>query len=371
MKVERIVLTAAMLFGFLASASMLQADTNAIDKVRAKGLLDDEDLWTIDKFVAQSIQELVKSTDFTTVSRIRAGIVSRAAATSESSAAQYSRQFIESVHKHLGKGLEDAANILPEELKFKVTLNLLILADELKDIRLVDLSLKQFNSKSEAIRYCAVQCTTDPAVLKQLKDAPDNSKLAEQIIEQIEGIVGTASPEMIGLAADFADKMETPQADSLLLQIANIRIKQYADGTVAGGLADLAVLGAVSNKMSLGGGNQEFGRRFGQLYSYAIQRYIASLKGGNFLSPMEKDQLATVLVETEKSFTGKFSGIQQTAIKRAVETDDYVALWAEHNRLLGDESKIGELPEKLKFDYGNKRIYPLMLSEKSQPKESK
>ena len=116
--------------------------------------------------------------------------------------------------------------------------------------------------------------------------------------------------------------------------------------------------------MSIDRSNDQFGRRFGQLYSYAIQRYIANIKGGNFLSPVEKDQLATVLVETEKSFISKFSGIQQTTIKRAVETDDYVALWAEHNRLLGDESKAGELPEKLKFDYGDKRIYPLILPER-------
>ena len=122
--------------------------------------------------------------------------------------------------------------------------------------------------------------------------------------------------------------------------------------------------------MSVDRGSDEFGRRFGQLYSYAIQRYIANIKGGNFLSPAEKDQLATVLVETEKSFISKFSGIQQTTIKKAVETDDYVALWAEHNRLLGDESKAGELPEKLKLDYGNKRIYPLMLPEKPEPKKS-
>ena len=367
MKAERIVSAAAVLFGFLATVSVVMAsDSAAIDKVRAKGVLDDSDLQTIDKFVAQSIQELVKGTDFTSVSKIRASIVSRANATSESSAAQYSQQFIESVHKHMAAGLEDAANLTLEELKFRVTLNFLILSEEMGNVRLADLALKQFDSKSEAIRYWAVRCVTNPAVIKQLKqsNSSDQSKMTAQIIERLKEMVNTAGTETVALVTDFADKMENPQADALLLQIADMRIKKYADWTVKNGLVDVTVLGALSDKMAMERSNQEFGRRFGQLYSYAIQRYIANIKGGNFLSPDEKDQLATVLVETEKSFIGKFSGIQQETIKKAVEADDYVALWREHNKLLGDETKTGELPEKLKFDYGDKRIYPLMLPER-------
>jgi hypothetical protein len=348
------------------------ADAGAIDKVRAKGVLDDDDLRTIDRFVGQSIQELVKSTDFTSVSRIRAGIISRVGSTSESSASQYSQQFIDSVCKHLTAGLEEAANITPEELKFKAILNLLILADELGDIRLAELALGQFGSKNEAVRYWAVRCVANPQIIKQLKQVnpSDHSKLAAQIIERLKSIVDTAGPETIAVTAEFADKMETPQADELLLQIADMRIKKYTDWTVKDEFVDVAVLGALSNKMSTGRSNDQFGRRFSQLYSYAIQRYIANIKGGNFLSPVGKDRLATVLVETEKSFISKFSGIQQTTIKKAVEADDYVALWAEHNRLLGDESKIGELPEKLKFDYGDKRISPLILPTRQEAKKA-
>ena len=201
---------------------------------------------SIDRFVGQSIQELVKSTDFTSVSKISAGVVSRAGSTSESSAAQYSQQFIESVRKHLAAGLKEAANIAPEELKFKVVLNLLILADELGDIRLAELALGQFDSKNEAVRYWAVRCVANPQVLKQLKETnpSDNSKLATQIIERLEGIIDTAGPETIAVAAEFAEKMETPQADALLLQIADMRVKKYADWTVTDEFVDVTVLGA-------------------------------------------------------------------------------------------------------------------------------
>ena len=189
-----------MLFGILVIISASQAaDAGAIDKVRAKGVLDEDDLRTIDRFVAQSIQELVKSTDFTSVSRIRAGVVSRAGSTSESSAAQYSQQFIESVRKHLASGLEEAANITPEELKFRAMLNLLILADELGDIRLAELALGQVGSKNEAVRYGAVRCVANPQIVQQLKQAnpSDHSKLVEQIIERLKSIVDTAAPKRL------------------------------------------------------------------------------------------------------------------------------------------------------------------------------
>ncbi len=58
----------------------------------------------------------------------------------------------------------------------------------------------------------------------------------------------------------------------------------------------------------------------------------------------------------------------QSVIKKAVEEEDYMALLQEHNRLLGDGTKAGQLPLKLNFDYGkkpdgSKRIAPLALPE--------
>jgi hypothetical protein len=41
-------------------------------------------------------------------------------------------------------------------------------------------------------------------------------------------------------------------------------------------------------------------------------------------------------------------------VKSAVEQDDYTALIQEHDRLLGSETQVGQLPLKLDFDYGQK-----------------
>jgi len=61
----------------------------------------------------------------------------------------------------------------------------------------------------------------------------------------------------------------------------------------------------------------------------------------------------------------------QSIIKKAVEQGDYVALLQEHSRLLGDETRPGQLSLELNFDYGenadgSKRTAPLVLPEPPQ-----
>ena len=111
-------------------------------------------------------------------------------------------------------------------------------------------------------------------------------------------------------------------------------------------------------------------RRFGQLYSYAIQRYV---KGRDYLNAKQKSELASVLVELENCCIWKILGMPQTTIKRAIEQGDYMTLLREHSRLLGDKTRGGQLPLKLNFDYGksedgSKRIAPLALAEPPKSK---
>ena len=65
-----------------------------------------------------------------------------------------------------------------------------------------------------------------------------------------------------------------------------------------------------------------------------------------------KQQLMSVLVETEEKCLRTLLGTRQSSIKRALEQGDVEALMAEHDGLLGDETTVGRLPEKLGFHYG-------------------
>ncbi|MGA1979888.1 MAG: hypothetical protein ABSG99_04905 [Sedimentisphaerales bacterium] len=353
------------------SATVAAVDTREIDVCCHKELLDNGDLQIIDGFVAGAVDELVKTEDFTSIAKIRTVIWSRSNSSKESAKAQYAAQFSESAYKYISKALEAAKELTPAEHRFRVILNLLILMDSLEDLRLADLAIKWLNDENKAIRYWAVHCVTNSGITEKLNSgAAASPEPAEKITEQLKKLVESSSPEILALMAEFAAKVDIPQGEELLLQIADMRIKRYADWKVEYELLDGDILKLLDGKIPAESMSKpDVGRRFGQLYSCAIQRYV---KGRDVLSDTQKNQLASVLVETEVSCIGKRLKVVQSVVKNAVEQGDYTALLQEHSRLLGDETKPGQLPLKLNFDYGknpdgSRRIAPLALPE--PPKE--
>jgi len=334
--------------------------------VRNKEVLNNKDLQIIDKFVAESVQELMKTRDFTSIAKVRAVISSRNSSNMDSASAQYAEQFSESARKYISEAFEAANELTPEEHKFRMTINLLILVDSLEDLRLADLAKGMINDENKAIRYWAVHSLTNPGFIEQLNATEETKSLASSIIEQLKELVERSKPEILALMTEFAAEVDIPQTEDLLLQIADIRIKRYANWTVEYELLDSTILRLLDNKIPSGGmSNSAIARRFGQLYSYVIQRYV---KGQDLLSATEKQRLASVAVETEVLCINKRLGTAQSAIKKAVEEEDYMTLLKEHNRLLGEETRAGLLPLKLNFDYGKKpdgsrRTAPLALPE--------
>jgi hypothetical protein len=368
MKVKGVVF--AVLAAFFASAmdsSWAAIDTRAIDAIRNKTVLEKSDLLVIDKFLSEAVREIVRTRDFASVANLRANIIIRR---SPQPPSLYAEQFSDSAQKYISSGLE-AALQLPEERRTKVIVNLLILIDGLEDLRLADSALAKLKDKNTIIRYWAVRCLTNESVVKQLNTGgAANVKIARLFVERLKEIVDSSSPEVIGLIAKFAGDINVPQGEDLLVQIADMRIKKYADWTVEYELLDGDILklleGKMTSELGLGSsGKSAVAVRFGQLYSFAIQRYV---KGKGLLSDTQKRQLASVLVETEDKCIGRILESPLSIIKKAVERDDFAAILGEHNRLLGDETRTGELSSKLNFDYGTtsdgrKRTAPLPLPE--------
>lgn len=90
----------AFLCIFLGSASRA-VDTQEIGRVRDKGVLDSQDFQVIDNFVAEAVQEMVETRDFTSISKLRTTILTYSSSSSESAAAQYSDQFTKSANKYI------------------------------------------------------------------------------------------------------------------------------------------------------------------------------------------------------------------------------------------------------------------------------
>jgi len=360
MKINRVILGILTVFLILVMILRSKAvDTREIEKVLNKQVLDSQDLQIIDDFLAQAVQELVKTRDFTAIARARTVIL-----TNQSSQGQYAKQFSESAYKYISLGLQQATE-LPQERQFKVLLNLLILVDGLSDPRLADLAIARLKDNNKAIRYWAVRCVTNSGLIRKL-NPPDaaNLRLAQRIAKELAALVDSSEPEILALMAEFASEVSIPEGQDLLLQIADIRIKQYAGWKVEYELLDSAILKFLCNKITAtSSSSSDLARRFGQLYSYAIQRYI---KGQEYLRQNNKHYLASVLVETEDKCIGKLLGRPQSTIKRAVESASGGLLLQEYNRLFGDETRAGELTLKLNIDYGDdkngtKRMSPQTL----------
>ncbi len=352
----------AVLVGFLVlvmNPGSVAVNTREVDNVRRKAVLDDSDLKIIDDFLSQAIQELVETRDFTKIAKIRTVILSRQSAQAQQ--AQYAQQFSASARKYIAKGFIDAKKLRRTERITGVVTNLLILMDGLRDLGLADQAIAMLKNENMVIRYWAVHCLTNPAIITKLNaTTTSNANQASVIAAQLKDLIENSTPEIVVLIAQFAAGVNIPEAEQLLIQITDVRIKRYADWTVKYELYDSAILKFLSSKIPLpsqspGGtlpattsSKPALARRFAQLYSYAIQRYV---KGAALLNDTQKSHLASVLVETEDKCLGRLLGKPQLTIRRLVERKNVQAILAEHDRLLGTAATPGQLPTALNFDY--------------------
>jgi len=336
-------------------------NTREIDEVLKKTVLNDQDLEIIDNFLARAIGDLVNTRDLASIARFRAVILSK----KRSEQGQYQEQFSESCRLYISEGFVKAKSLRPQERQTIVIMNLLILINGLEDTRLLDLAMEQLDNENTTVRYWAIRCLTNSNIITKLNSGQTSEvDLAQNIAEQLKQQIEKSSPEILHLIAGFAAAINISEGDELLLQIADKRIKEYADWTVKYEILDSAILKFLEDKISASPGASSasaFAQRFGQLYSYAIQRYI---KGSEILNETQKRYLVTVLVETESKCINKLLGSQST-IKRAIERGDMNALMSEHDSLLGTETNTGRLPLKLNFKYGkdSDSTAPLTLPE--------
>ncbi len=349
------------------SVSWAQVDSRRIEEVIKKSVLTQEDFEIIDAFAADAIGRLVRTVDFTEVAKTRASIVGH-----QSAQAQYAQRFSEACFREIDKGFDYATNqITDPQRRFKVFANLLILVNELNDPRLVDLGVRMIGHEASAVQYWAIRAATSPTAWEKLsQDQAAAATTSRRIFDACGKVAETSSAEILHLMAQFAGRYDTAPAVDLLIHIADVRIKRYADWAVKYELVDTAILKLLSNKITTGGAsNERIAKAFAQLYSYAIQRYIQGTQNNTFKG-MSRNYLTSVLIETEEQCLSKLLGGTQTGIRRALEAGDLNALQAEHDRLLGGSSQPGVLPARFNFSYGTGagRTAPLALPEPQQSK---
>jgi len=368
MKLKRAVfvllVTGLVLAVFEVSKAVV--DLRRIEEVLKKSVLTPQDLQVIDEFMKDAVTDLVRTTDFTQVSKTRTIIVSH-----QSSQAQYAQQYSESAYRHIAEGMQEAkTDIRDEGRRFKVIANLLILIDRLKDPRLVDLAIAEIRHPNSAVRYWAVRSATDAGLWAKLsQDQSAAAQVAGRIFAECSAVVDESSPEVLNLMTEFAGRSATAEAERLLIQIADARIGHYADWSVRYELMDSTILRLLCDKLVAGGpSSPQLAKRFGQLLSFVLQRYAVGQRDGA-IKAVSANYLVSVLMEAEEKCLGRLLGAPQATIRRAIEAKDLAALQAEHDRLLGAGNQAGTLSSKFNVSYGREgetRPAPLTLPNRPQ-----
>ncbi|MBN1509464.1 MAG: hypothetical protein JW955_21635 [Sedimentisphaerales bacterium] len=342
-----VLLVGALVLAFHSIASAV-VDTRGVDEVLKKSVLTPQDLVAIDEFVLDVAEEIVQTDDFTQIAATRAIILSR-----QGTQNQYVQQFSESVGKHIPEKLQEAQGVADPVRRFEVMTNLLILVDGLKDPRLADTAIRMIPQENNSVRYWAVRAVTDPGLWAKInRNQAAAAQLADRIIAECGRVVETSSPEVVNLMVDFAGRFNTPGAETLLMRAADERIRRYAAWDTGYELADGAILKLLCNRLATGGTpNPELARRFAQLYSFVIQRYIKGQQQ-NVLSGASIGYLVAVIVEVEDKCLSKLLGVRQPTLTQSIQAANLDALQAEHDKLLGGTGQTGALVSKLNFTYG-------------------
>jgi hypothetical protein len=347
---------------FQSQPPLLAANLSQIDFIINKNVLDEQDKQEIDRYVRDTLQSLLNERNLANLGRYIQALVAR-----KGDKPQYVQTFNDSIEKHVSESFTSAMSLRPAKRQKAVTANLLILLDKLENVRFAILALNQLENENVVVRYWAVQCLTNPEVISQLNagDAP-NPNLAQEIAAKFKNIVPKSRPEILNLMARYAAAIDIPQGQELLLQIADQRIKSYADNTVTEEFIDTTILKLLDNKISNPSRDPDvpaLAQRFAQLYSYVIQKYV---KERDVIGEVRKNQLLTVIVEIEDKCIKNLAGTQ-TEMRKAIEQDQMATLMSEHDKLLGSDTTEGLLPAKYHFNYGkteagSTRTSPLTLS---------
>ena len=336
------------LFGF----DVLAVNTAKIDVVRGKELLADTDTAVIEEFLSAAFDEFFAKTDFSDISSLRTAIVTRSVSEFESGQIQYGPRFFVAAQKQISQTLEKASKLPASLRKQLLTMNLLILINDLENLEIAKTALDYIQNPDVMVRYWAVNCLTNDNILRQLNMAgsDENSRIAGQFVQKLQSAAQSEiSGDVLILIAQFAAGLKSPAANELLVQIARKRADLYLNWQVNDEMVESSILKSLSDRIQIDPDNAKVtAKDFAILYSLVVQRYVL---GAEILPAANIRNLVSVIAQSEKYIT-RFIPDWPGALKRAIEKGGGSGLLAEHDALFGSASAAGKLPTAAGFYYG-------------------
>lgn len=344
---RRPIFYVGVVFFGLAGLCIGQIDPRLIEQIKQKPVLQQEDLQTIDRFVAGQVRQVVTQHDFSQIGRTRAVLVA-----SRGSQAQYAQQFTQSCRKHIASALDQSAD-MPADRRFLVILNLLILIDSLQDAELIELALPYITNQDPIIQYWAVRAVTGQVVADRIRKG--NWPIAGLVMEHLKGLIKARSIHQTsdlvwGCIAELAARTAQDKGLILLVDVVQGRIDMFASGQVyCWPQVDMTLLRQTGQTLLHQPVDQSLVRRFAQLFSYQIQFLARSMQGKD---PYIRQCLIAVVLDIEDKILTKALDGYRRPLRTAIESTDATAIMAAHDQILGTSKGSGILAAKWTFDYG-------------------
>ncbi|HBG78677.1 MAG TPA: hypothetical protein DDW84_07545 [Phycisphaerales bacterium] len=362
MKTIHFLMFFAIIFSFLAKTCAVS--TARIDVVRAKETLAEADTAIIEEFLTSAFEEFYAKTDFSDIASVRSTIISRSESNLESGQIQYGPRFLTAVQSQIAGTLEKAGKLPDSPRKQLLTMNLLILINDLGNLEISKIALNYTQTPEVTVRYWAVNCLTNGGIVRQLNTAGSNE--AEQFVQNLQTVVkNETSGDILILAAQFAAAVKSPAANELLVEIAQKRAASYLNWQVSDEMVECTILKSLSDRTQIDPDNAKItAKEFAILYSLVVQRYALS---SGVLPAENINNLVSVIVLSEKYIT-RFIPDWPGSLKRAVEKGGGAGLLVEHDALFGSASAAGKLPTAAGFDYGKNADGSIMTAPPQLPK---
>ncbi|MCK5564080.1 MAG: hypothetical protein KAJ07_02445 [Planctomycetes bacterium] len=345
------------LFSLIVCSQLYAIETDSIDQVLKKDvagqMLDDYDRRAVADFWTHAIEEMLITADLDEIVEIKSLMLLKKPQTMDG---DYYDAYTQAAKETITATIKEVNAWDNEELREHIKINLLILVAQLKSPELMDFAFQGLDAPDAIVRYWSVKAiTSDVSVERLNSEIVADEATAQKILNAVENVVeNEKSGEILELAINFLVQVNTDDAKQIISKLVDTRIEAYKSWNLTCEMMDSKLL------MSLGSdiltetkteNKAQITRKFAQLYSYVIQRYII---GKNLLSQTQKQNLASVMVNIEKNMIGKLLEKPQSSIKRAIEKRSIASLKREHDTLLGTSSLAGELARKIEFDYGKK-----------------
>ena len=345
--------TVILLTIFSFCFSVFAVSTARIDIVRSNETLADSDTGVIEEFLAEAFEEFLTKTDFSDIASLRTAIVSKSSSEREAGQFQYGPRFFTAAQKQASGTLNKISQMPDDQRKQLLTMNLLILINDLGNIEISKVALDYLQNPNVMIRYWAVSCLTNGNILRQLNmtESAENSRLAEQFAQKLLTVAqAEQSGDILILLGQFASGLKQPAANEILKEIAQKRINLYLNWQVKDEMVESWILKALSDRPQIDSESAPaMARDFATLYSLVIQRYVI---GQETLSQTNVRNLVSVITQTEKSSLSRFLPDWPGLLKRAIEKGGGSILLAEYDSLFGSANAAGKLPTAAGFDYG-------------------